>query len=67
MKSIRHAGQKTNGFRDAVSASLQSTLQTLSDLLGRLSLKGRLCVVGEPASEALIEELWETLTCTSHF
>jgi hypothetical protein len=62
MKSIRDAGQKTNGFRDAVSASLQSTLQTLSDLLGRLSLKGRPCVVGEPASEALIEELWETLT-----
>jgi hypothetical protein len=61
MKAMREAGLKTNKFSEAVTESLSNVMQKLSGLFGRLALKGRPCIIGEPASDQLMDEIWDAL------
>lgn len=61
MKAIRENAEKVLGFSDAVMESMSQVKQTLQDLFGRLSLKGKQCIVQEAADGDLIDVMWDAL------
>lgn len=61
MKAIREYADKNEGFEDSFMASLSSVKESLSETFKRLSLKGIPFQVSKPASDALINELFDSL------
>ena len=61
MKAIRDAGKKVHGFSEALTESLSEVIEKLSTLFGRLSLKDRPCLIGKPATEMTMDEIWSSL------
>ena len=62
LKEIRDFTQERPPLKEALMQSMEGPINQLKDLFQRLSLKGVQCLIGDPASEQLMEELWEMLT-----
>lgn len=61
MVSIRKAADKNDSFKTALTDSLEPVKSSLNSLFERLSLKQKNFMIGSPASENLMEELWQAL------
>lgn len=61
MVSIRKAADKNDSFKTALTDSLEPVKSSLNSLFERLSLKQKNFMIGSPASDNLMEELWQTL------
>jgi hypothetical protein len=61
MASIRKAAEKNVSFQTALTDSLESVKNSLNTLFARLSLKEKHFRIGNPASNTLMDELWEAL------
>lgn len=61
MVSIRKAADKNDSFKTALTDSLEPVKSSLNSLFERLSLKQKNFMIGSPASDNLIEELWQAL------
>ncbi|XP_070538845.1 uncharacterized protein [Ptychodera flava] len=62
MRDIRERGKSHPAFKDALISSLQDVTDLLNQLFGRLKLKGNPCIIGEPANDTLMTELWDTIS-----
>lgn len=61
MVSIRKAADKNDSFKTALTDSLEPVKSSLNSLFERLSLKQKNFMIGSPASDNLMEELWQAL------
>lgn len=61
MVSIRKAADKNDSFKTALTDSLEPVKSSLNSLFERLSLKQKNFMIGSPASDNLIEEMWQAL------
>lgn len=61
MVSIRKAADKNYSFKTALTDSLEPVKSSLNSLFERLSLKQKNFMIGSPASDNLMEELWQAL------
>lgn len=61
MVSIRKAADKNYSFKTALTDSLEPVKSSLNSLFERLSLKQKNFMIGSPASDNLIEEMWQAL------
>lgn len=61
MVSIRKAADKNDSFKTALTDSLEPVKNSLNSLFERLSLKQKNFMIGSPASDNLIEEMWQAL------
>lgn len=59
--SIRKAADKNDSFKTALTDSLEPVKSSLNSLFERLSLKQKNFMIGSPASDNLIEEMWQAL------
>lgn len=59
MVSIRKAADKNDSFKTALTDSLEPVKSSLNSLFERLSLKQKNFMIGSPASDNLIEEMWQ--------
>lgn len=59
MVSIRKAADKNDSFKTALTGSLEPVKSSLNSLFERLSLKQKNFMIGSPASDNLIEEMWQ--------
>lgn len=61
MVSIRKAADKNDSFKTALTDSLEPVESSLNSVFERLSLKQNIFIIGSPASDNLMEELWQAL------